>query len=274
MMKPFSERYGHVRVSEHIQMDDLNSETRVALWNCLYIYLWTNNRHPGLASTCAKSVWMYYVTRPADYVPRYDSPHKSDKTLLTAIRDYIYGEKWYHVYDLIEFIIVKTTSQMDLSRVLNPVFRKYGVGYSIINDCITPVSNDSEIESIQSAIDNGTDSSRNHFKRALQLMTDREQPDYRNSIKESISAIESLCKTITGNDKGTLGACLKTIEDMGYIHSAMKGAFSQLYGYTSDQGGIRHALTEEGVNPTLDEAKFMLITCSAFNNYLLSKTSD
>jgi hypothetical protein len=40
-------------------------------------------------------------------------------------------------------------------------------------------------------------------------MTDREQPDYRNSIKESISAIESLCRKITGNDKGTLGLVLK-----------------------------------------------------------------
>ncbi|HAH4962918.1 TPA: hypothetical protein HH430_004721, partial [Escherichia coli] len=91
---------------------------------------------------------------------------------------------------------------------------------------------------------------------------------------ESISAIESLCRKITGNDKGTLGACLKAIEEKGYIHSAMKGAFSQLYGYTSDQGGIRHALTEEDVNPTLAEAKFMLVTCSAFSNYLLSKISD
>ncbi|MEB7145202.1 hypothetical protein NEM79_21265, partial [Escherichia coli] len=51
-------------------------------------------------------------------------------------------------------------------------------------------------------------------------------------------------------------------------------AFSQLYGYTSDQGGICHALTEEDVNPTLAEAKFMLVTCSAFSNYLLSKISD
>ncbi|MCZ5936323.1 hypothetical protein O5264_29290, partial [Escherichia coli] len=82
------------------------------------------------------------------------------------------------------------------------IFKKHGVGYTIINGCITPISNDNEIESVQNAVDNGTDSSRSHFERALQLMTDREQPDYRNSIKESISAIESLCRKITGNDKG------------------------------------------------------------------------
>ncbi|EMV3536871.1 hypothetical protein AACI42_001419 [Escherichia coli] len=274
MIKPFSVRYGHVDVREHVQLNDLNSDTRMALWNCLYLFLWTNNRQTATATKCAQSVWIYYLNQPADNIPRYESGYKSDKTLLTAIRDYIYGEAWYLVYDLIEFIIERTNSYINLSKHLNSIFKKHGVGYTIINGCITPISNDNEIESVQNAVDNGTDSSRSHFERALQLMTDREQPDYRNSIKESISAIESLCRKITGNDKGTLGACLKAIEEKGYIHSAMKGAFCQLYGYTSDQGGIRHALTEEDVNPTLAEAKFMLVTCSAFSNYLLSKISD
>ena len=62
-------------------------------------------------------------------------------------------------------------------------------------------------------------------------------------LKESISAIESYGK-ITGNDKRNLGACLKAIGKRIYT-LCNKGAFSQLYGYTSDQGGIRHALTEK-----------------------------
>lgn len=105
-------------------------------------------------------------------------------------------------------------------------------------------------------------------------MVDRDQPDYRNSIKESISAIEALCKKISGNEKGTLGDCLKVIEDRGHIHPAMKRAFLQLYGYTSDQGGIRHALADGNEAPTLEEARYMLVICCAFSNYLISKMSD
>ena len=37
MIKPFSVRYGHVDVREHVQLNDLNSDTRMALWNCLYL---------------------------------------------------------------------------------------------------------------------------------------------------------------------------------------------------------------------------------------------
>jgi len=44
-----------------------------------------------------------------------------------------------------------------------------------------------------------------------------------------------------------------------------------LSGYTSDKGGIRHGLKEEDHNVDIDEARFMLVTCSAFVNYLISK---
>ena len=82
MIKPFSVRYGHVDVREHVQLNDLNSDTRMALWNCLYLFLWTNNRQTATATKCAQSVWIYYLNQPADNIPRYESGYKSDKTLL------------------------------------------------------------------------------------------------------------------------------------------------------------------------------------------------
>ena len=56
------------------------------------------------------------------------------------------------------------------------------------------------------------------------------------------------------------------------MHPALNKAFSTLYGYTSNAKGIRHALLEES---TLDfeDAKFMLVACSAFINYLKVKAS-
>jgi len=44
----------------------------------------------------------------------------------------------------------------------------------------------------------------------------------------------------------------------------------KLYGYTSDEDGIRHAILND---PELGfaEAKFMVVSCSAFVNYLIAK---
>ncbi len=65
---------------------------------------------------------------------------------------------------------------------------------------------------------------------------------------------------------------LKILEENVGLHPALKKAFNNLYGYTSDAKGIRHALLEEAeLYP--EDAKFMLVSCSAFVNYLVSKIS-
>src|SRR5205814_4142658 len=104
-------------------------------------------------------------------------------------------------------------------------------------------------------------------------MSDRKNPDYRNSIKEAISAVEATCGMISGKPKATLGDALKVLREKGSVHPALEKAFSAIYGYTSDANGIRHALTEES-NLTFSDAKFMVISCSAFVNYLRGKAAE
>jgi len=66
---------------------------------------------------------------------------------------------------------------------------------------------------------------------------------------------------------------LKKLEDKGIeLHPALKSSFSSLYGYTNDADGIRHALLEESTLD-FDDAKFMLVSCSAFVNYLAAKAN-
>jgi len=110
-----------------------------------------------------------------------------------------------------------------------------------------------------------------HLESSLKLITDKRKPDFRNSIKESISAVESLCKIITGNENTTLGQALKILDKQKPIPKSLKSGFSAIYGYASDNGGIRHGLLNDDIEPSLEEAKFMLVACSAFVNYLITK---
>ncbi len=112
------------------------------------------------------------------------------------------------------------------------------------------------------------------MRTALSKLSDRKNPDFRNSIKESISAVESLCQKITGKPKATLGDALKAIEKNGRVnlHSALKRGYEAIYGYTSDADGIRHAMSEQS-NCDFADAKYMLVSCSAFINYLIEKSA-
>ena len=76
---------------------------------------------------------------------------------------------------------------------------------------------------------------------------------------------------MSGDDKATLGEALKQMEKQKRIHPALREAFSKLYGYTTDQGGIRHAEGLFESNVTFEEAKFMLVICSTFINYIIAE---
>ena len=70
-----------------------------------------------------------------------------------------------------------------------------------------------------------------------------------------------------------VGKALKNFKENGvHIHSAMESAFSSLYGYTSDENGIRHGGMDFKEAPS-EDAKYMLVSCSAFVNYLIKKWS-
>ena len=46
-----------------------------------------------------------------------------------------------------------------------------------------------------------------------------------------------------------------------------------MYGYTNDAEGIRHSLLDEA-NLRFEDAKYMVVTCSAFVNYLVAKAME
>ena len=113
---------------------------------------------------------------------------------------------------------------------------------------------------------------KTHLNCALELLSNRTNPNYRNSIKESISGVESISKMILKVKKGNLSDALSALEKAlgDPLPPSLKLAFDKLYAYASAEDGIRHALMDE---PKLDfeEAKFMLVACSAFVSYLIVK---
>ena len=150
----------------------------------------------------------------------------------------------------------------------NNLFKQEYVGYRFVNDIIVQITDENEVDAIENASNTEHDIVNEHMRKAICLISDWQHPDYENSIKESISAVEAMCVLIIGK-KGSLGDALKQLEDKGLsIHPSLKAAFQKLFGYTSDANGIRHAGDIGGPSSTFEEAKFMLVSCSAFINYL------
>lgn len=254
----------------------MDEDLRASLWNLLTLYYWNDflGRHDytfrsdEVAGSNLEplifAIWHHYFKKPLDTIQQYWA------NCLKQLRDYFFGAKWFEVYDFVEFIAEYGGSARKdkFIETCNTILAAENSAYRFVNGMITEITSKEEIDEVESALAKAEPfpGVATHLSTALALMSERANPDYRNSIKESISAVESLVKHITKDAAGTLAAVLKKLEASRKLHPALKNAFTSLYGYTSDGDGIRHALMDES-NLTKADARFMLICCSAFINY-------
>lgn len=273
----FSQRGGYKPVNEIIQIDSIDERLRTKMYNCICrlifdrLDLMFSQHNIKEVNKYCSVLWTEFFDEIIDSSPPYYNPTLGYYFKFVFKKKY-FELKWYEIYDLIEFIcgIDGHYFTTDFQKYCNDVLKKENSGYRLVNCCIIQTTSDVEIKEIEQALSTSVSNIKTHLESALKLLTNRENPDYRNSIKESISSVEALCCKIVGNNKATLGEALSIIEKKHRLHTALKKAFSSFYGYTSDAGGIRHKLLENDTEISYEEAKFMLVSCSAFTNYLQS----
>lgn len=277
----FSQKITKTPVREIIQIEHIDNILENKIWNnILTDFLKQISSHiiagrESRRGNVCKIIWSDFFSNRIDEIPKMSRGNVDISETIAYFKNWFFNSQWYEKYDFIEFLsqIDKKEAGTGISEKLNISLKNEMSGYRIINNSIVQITSEQEIIEIEEAISfsDKFKSVNTHLNSALNYLSNRESPDYRNSIKESISAIESLCVIITGNKDTTLGQALGIIEKNYEIHGAMKKAFSSLYGYTSDSGGIRHKLIENDIEVFFEDAKFMLVSCSAFINYLKVK---
>jgi hypothetical protein len=279
-MNVFSERHGLKPIKSVIQIESMDEDLRNGIWNALSIYYWKDvkvSQYLYLSQSdpqmfrLLRAMWLNHFKAPVDILPTAWEP------VYDILRKHFFSSSWNGVYDFIEFVPSNYPDEYGNSKFkayCNCILEREVSAFRFVGNEIAQITAQQEIVEIEGAMQ-ATDVMRPvtvHINAALELFADRKSPDYRNSIKESISAVEAACRILTGNNNATLGDALKQLKAKVALHSALEKAFSNMYGYTSDAEGIRHALMDE---PTLEseDAKFMLVSCSAFVNYLRSKSA-
>ncbi|MFW9879457.1 MAG: AbiJ-NTD4 domain-containing protein [Candidatus Thorarchaeota archaeon] len=271
----FSERKGYKAIRKEIQKEDLDRKTCNSLWNEFLEKIWygaINRRgiRDKFIRPFIKKLWAEFFEEPIDTIP------SNPQGVYNIIKSIFFESNWYEIFDFLEFTSENFPNIMGANQFFvegcNEVLKRKLSAYRLVGNTITEISSEEEIAEIAEILDDKDihKSIRIHIKTALKMLSDKNDPDYRNSIKESISAVESICKILTEKPKATLGEALKKIEEKVEIHPALKSGFDKLYGYASAQGGIRHSLLDLK-DIDFEDAKFMLVSCSAFINYLKEK---
>lgn len=288
----FSERYKLVKPTEVFIREKLTEEITNAIENC-YIAMWDYfDNEPRIKSSpielsrekIERKLWTGYLCKSAsDFKP---NGHNYVLTSSYIIKSNNY--QWFEILDLIEYTIKFIKLWIDVYKShytsiilqnfivkLNYEFERLDFAYRIIGNEIIEISDDNEIASIEQANNISVQNVKEHLQKAMRHISQKPSTDASNSIKESISALEAVCRDLTG--EATLGKSLKKLESKGIsIHPRLIEGFEKLYIYTNQPDtGIRHALMDASnlYTPSKDEAHLMLVLCCAFINYVHAKSA-
>ncbi|WP_082383431.1 AbiJ-NTD4 domain-containing protein [Frigoribacterium sp. RIT-PI-h] len=279
-MPSFAERLGRRPIRSLMQREELDEETRTELWNVFVIlreildkayqdtYRGDSTRYDVLVA-----IWTWEFKRPRDEM-------RSESAVWSDLKSQVLRGEWFDVLDVTEAVVgyldrYKTSATEDLASIMvgafNNRFEHFLVAYRFVGQELTPLDSSAEADAVAAAqVDtNAFDGARHALDRAIGLLSDRQNPDYANSVKESISAVEAIVRIVT--HENTLGAGLARLEGAGLtIHPALRSSWSKMYGWVSDADGIRHAgLGAADVDQAL--AKYVLVTSSAFVSYLIEE---
>ena len=282
-MASFSERVGAVAPRTALQIDSMSDALRNSLWNVvLSLY---GDEYESWTSAAAR------IARDVRKVP-VDELSPNLDLCRKWIKKYFIGASWFEALDVVEYLVsnhyqitTRTTnygrtttphrfSPSQVAEIFNRVLESELSGYRFVQGVLTPITSPIELSAINEAVaaanSKGLRGAATHIQAAISAMGQKPAPNFRNAVAESIHAVESVAKQISGDDARTLDPALKKLASTAGIHAALQGAFSKMYGWTSDADGIRHAILDEP-NVGFAEAKYMVVSCSAFVHYLIQK---
>jgi len=241
----------------------LDQDTRTELWNFSRTLVEASLQQSTRSASSALLVriWRDLWRQPAD-----DMPVMAHHTIV-QLKSTFLDAGWDYTYDAVEFICQFFNNET-VAAAYNDILVRNLCGFRFIGMQLAPVVSETEVGAVERPLEDPevSDVVGHHLSRALGLLADRADPDYANSVKESISAVEAQLRSITG--KSPMGSALDALKD-GHpeLHPALVKSWKSLYGYASDEDGVRHG--SEDV-PSVDQATavYVLVTCSALVSLL------
>ncbi len=272
-MAKLSQRLGLTSVRNALQGRSLDTPTRTRLWSA---FVSTVPRSSGVdfnrtwMKGLYEAIWADYLKEPLDLMPW------DDHALHNRLRRECIEKDWFDTLDFIEFVAQsnKHSNGERFRELVGQILREEEAGFRWLDGQFVEITDETELHAIEEALattnSDRFNPARVHLKAALDKLSDRQTPDFRNSIKEAISAVEAVTQILSSDPQAELGNALAILEKRRPLHGALRRALLALYGYTSDADGIRHALSDESDLDGAD-AKFMLVSCAAFVVYLIQR---
>lgn len=95
--------------------------------------------------------------------------------------------------------------------------------------------------------------------------------EYSKSIRESIHSIESMIRILTGNKNIKFSDGMRELNKKFSLHPAFGEGLIKLYGFSSDEDGVRHSSVQGTESIDEETAFYFLGSCASFITLLIHK---
>jgi hypothetical protein len=269
----FEQAEGIEPLPSQLKLREVSPKLRAVLWSQIHNYL-TDATDSVYGDAYLDEPWSIILKDEHVYRRHrmVDDFENNPERLIQQTRSVFETGNYASIFGWLEFVLKHPACPINFAKELEGTLRYCRAAYRVIDGkVICPIASDTEHSTIVQAFAdlaaNQFNGARSHLRNAASHLT---SGAYADSVRESIHAVEAVGRTLDPS-ADVLSKALAKLEQKISIHPAMKSGFTKLYAYTSDEGGIRHALLEDAAKVDEADALFMLGACAAFVSYLINK---
>jgi AbiJ N-terminal domain 4 len=269
----FEQAQGLAPLPRQLALGEISQEFRAILWSRLNKIFEEHSERTFHGVGYFRKPWSTILNDLRVYrYHRLDPFPENRRDAIAEVSEVIAQGTWSDVLGWLEFVLKHPACPSQFVQEVDAIMAYCHLAYRVFDRVvICPVGSGPERETIARAFADLHSAefhgARDHLSKAASELT---AGNFAGSIRESINAVESVARTLEPD--GKLSKALEKLERSAKIHPAMKAGFDKLYGYTSDEQGIRHAhLNEPSAKPDETDALFMIGACAAFVSYLINK---
>lgn len=272
----FAQAEGVDPLPTQLKLKEVSEQLRAVLWGIVHRSMEKNTEyHSVTGESWFKGAWeaiLYrkHVFRDHRMADEFVNLRKELTEEIKAI--FVMGD-YIAVFDFLQWLLRLRTGVVD-PKVVAAALEGCRAAYRLLDDgeTIVPISVPEELGTLNRAFAELAGSefggARTHLRRSAEHLISGTPAD---SIRESMHAVESVARVLGGTD--SLRGALQRLKSTHGLHPALERGFGNIYGFTSDEKGIRHPLLDDGT-AKVDEADatFMLGACAAFVSYMINRT--
>lgn len=267
----FREAEGADPLPRQLQLGELPQSTKAKLWAVI---------HSRIEAARSPTYWRHLIDPMETLSRRYyvEVEHRLAHTFTSEV-DFLIGMWSCHFERSASYVetlnvtqwFVRNYPSTKTRREIESILVEDRCAYRLVNDdTIVPIASPEEGQSIMRAI-NATELSRIGGAKAhlLDAAAELSAGRFANSIRESMSAVEAVVLTTTGETSFSKAVAL--MDQRRPMNGAFKIALNRLYDFTSQEPGLRHAKREDEQAAVEErDAIFMLGVCASFITFMLA----